>query len=376
MKSLIRNKSKQKNKNYYQKHKTKKQLKLNLQKGSGKPITIDNYKTQLLIGSQTLAECIKELIEVSYNLYNEILQSGISSTIICGGQSPSYYCLAMMHFKIFNHEIVNIVILPHSKGGMLSNQKKKYNEDKEYCQRINEKYKEGDIRQNSIIIDGVHSGVGILALERALKYCIPRINITKIAINYRIGISKIKVDREIALPCEPLFSDTFPRLVVPYHPENFDNSTKFITEFHIDKNPIAEMIIDIAKEYPNVRVEETEWFKLNKEITPEFEKRKEEQKQLELEKAKRMEKQKLRELEKAERDKQNEQLIKQYKIDDTHFIPIVLKNTKGNDIYKCPVCNKISGTDAPKKPSDTSLFSHNVYCPFKNKIPQEQKISN
>lgn len=362
----IRNK-KQTKKFIARKHKSKKkQLKLNLQKGSGNPRLIDNYKEKLLIGHQTLAECIKELIEASYNIYNEILQSGIPSTIICGGQSPSYYCLAMMNFKIFNPEIVNIVILPHSKSGERTSRREQVAENIKYCDRIKEKYKEGDIRENSIIIDGVHSGVGILALESALKYCIPRIKITKIAINYEIGISQIKVDKEIALPCEPKFSDIFPRLVVPYYTRDFHNSTKFITEFqHIDTNPIAEIIIDIAREYPNVRVEDTEWFKLNNEITPELAERK---------------KQRQKKLEEAESKKQKEKTLEElYKIDNEHFIPIVLKNIIGDKIYKiykCPVCSTTTGTLAPEFPTVTSYFNHDLSCPFKNKIPQEKEISN
>ena len=348
-----------------QKHSTKKQYKKavqksstkkTVQKGSGKPLKINNYNDSLHI--YTLAECVKELIEASYNLYNEILTKGIPSTIICGGQSPSYYCLAMMTFKIFNPDIVNIVIMPHSKGGVRSDNQ--LSENRKYCERIKEKFKEGEIRQSAIIIDGVHTGVGILALERALKSCIPNINITKIAINASSDVREIPVDKELILLCEPLFSDTFPRLVVPFYTREFHNSSKFITQFiNIETNPIAQMIIDIAKEYPEVKVEDTEWFKLNNEITAKIAKEKENAAKKKIENAK---KQQIIESKK-----------KQYKIDEKHFIPIILENPKR---YKCPICDTKTGTLAPENPSNTRLFAHALWCPFKGKIPVEKELNS
>ena len=59
---------------------------------------------------QTLGDCVKELIVASYSIYLNLLSKvNIHPiTIVCGGQSPSYYCLAMMNFKIFNPKLVNI----------------------------------------------------------------------------------------------------------------------------------------------------------------------------------------------------------------------------------------------------------------------------
>lgn len=53
------------------------------------------------------------------------------------------------------------------------------------------------------------------------------------------------------------------------------------------------------------------------------------------------------------------------------FIVQVLYNTTSEKIYKCPVCDNITGTSAPKNPTDTSLFTHNYSCPNKDKIPIE-----
>jgi len=91
----------------------------------------------------------------------------------------------MMNFSIFNPDLVNIVILPHSKGGMCSEDQ--MSENATYCKRLNEK--NIILNKNVVIIDGVHSGTGILALTSALKHCFPSINVYKIAINSQKDIS-------------------------------------------------------------------------------------------------------------------------------------------------------------------------------------------
>lgn len=50
----------------------------------------------------------------------------------------------------------------------------------------------------------------------------------------------------------------------------------------------------------------------------------------------------------------------------------VLYNNHGDKIYKCPSCNSLSGTYAPKNPSNVSLFVHNYDCLNKNKVPIEK----
>ena len=265
-KSKTKNKTKSKT-NSKTNSKTKKICKL---KGGGegpRKLDIDFG----IVTYQTIGDCIKELIEASHDIYDRLLKKAAKHpiTIVCGGQSPAYYCLAMMNFSIFNPELVNIVILPHSKGGTKSKLKDQTSENEKYCERLKEK--NILINKNIVIIDGVHSGTGILALESALQNCFGPINVYKIALNAQKGIAKIRVNEEIILPCEPKFSDVFPRLVSHFLPGEFHNSSKFITSFiNIEANPVAEMIIDIAKNYPTIKVEDTQWYKLNNEDTPEI----------------------------------------------------------------------------------------------------------
>lgn len=312
--------------------------------GSARKIDIDFGITTF----QTLGDCIKELIDASYKIYEEILSSGIPTTILCGGQSPSYYCLAMMNFKICNPELVDIVILPHSKGGVRTIDNSE--ENRLYCERLREK--KIKLKDNIVIIDGVHSGVGILAFESAIIDCFRNIkSVKKYAINAAKGVSRIPVDKEIILPCEPKFSDTFPRLVMQYRPDHFNDSTKFITEFiNLESNPIAEMIIDLAKNYPEVKVENTDWYRLNNIITPEIEEQK-----------------KLRE-EILREDRLREDRLREERLRDERlreeagfFTPIILDNPKR---YQCPICKFISGTNL-------NSLQHKFDCLNKYKIPKE-----
>jgi hypothetical protein len=299
-----------------------------------------------IVTDQTLGDCIKELIDGAYAIYSSILKLPYDTTIICGGQSPSYYCLAMMNFPIYNSK-ANIIILPHSKGGVNSNDP--LMENIKYCARLKEKGI--NLNNNVIIIDGVHSGVGILALENALKYCYPDINVQKYAINVGPTISKIHVDKTYYFRCEPKFSDTFPRLITSYYPIEFDDASKFRNEFTLDGNPIAEMIIDIAKDYPDINVEDTNWFKVNNKITPDIVILKEEE---------RLERERL-ERERLERERLERERLE---TSTGHtFVPIIKTDGDGDKIYECPTCNGYSGTKL--------IINHEFHCTDKYKKPKE-----
>lgn len=320
-----------------------------------KPTTVFSKTNPDIPVTRSVGSCVKELVKASYKIYSLIMYKSSTvferaSTIICGGQSPSYYCLAMMNLPIYNPELVNIVILPHSKHGEKS--KNQYEENEKYCQRLKEKGIE--IRDHVYIIDGIHTGTGVLALQSALTHCFGNIkDIKKIAINADNDVAKIPVDYTVIVPCEPLFSDVYPRLVQRYYPRDFHDGSKFITEFiGIDRNPIAQMIISIAKEYPEI--ENNDWYKLNSNPGEEdFEPT--------------IEYPTIKEI--IRRESRKKLKLGQEPIEPNgYFTPIVLTNPKR---YQCPECGNISGTAAPKNPSDLSLFAHKFDCTNANKIPIE-----
>ena len=280
------------------------------------------------VSDQTIGDCIKELIEGSYDIYSSILSLPYETSIICGGQSPAYYCLAMMNFTIYN-EKANIIILPHSKSGQQTKYYEIYAENMTYCDRLKEKGIQ--LKKNVIIIDSIHSGVGILSLEQALKDCYPNINVGKISINDQ---HQIPVDRKYNFRCQARFSDNFPRIVNSYHPRFFHDATNFITDFINLDNPIAEMIVDIAKEYPEIKVEDTEWYKLNNIITSEIEAEKTRYK-IEQERLKQYQ------LEKEE----SARVAKETALASAKtFEPIKTKIRAGLDIYQCPICKNECNT--------------------------------
>ena len=348
--------------NYYKKYiKYKnKYIKFKKQIGGSEPIKIVANMGKTV---NTLGECIKELIEGAYQIYTDILELEKETTIICGGQSPAYYCLAMLHFKIYDSNNVDIIILPHSKGG---EQGDVTTENREYCERLKEK--KITLKKNVIIIDGVHSGVGINSLEAALKHCYDDIIVSKYAINTMAGISEINVDKEYYFECEPIFSDRFPRLITSYYPRDFNDSTKFKNEFNLNENPIAEMIINIATNYPVIKVEDTEWFKLNNDITPEIKKEREARLESEekREKARLEFEKKRKEWEKEKEEREERERIKEFTLkNDTEgqtFKPIIIFNKFGK-IYKCPKCDGVSGT--------LLIISHNFNCTNRYMTPQE-----
>lgn len=82
-------------KNKYLKYKTKYK---NTQKhigGGMAPVKIRDYVDYFHENKINLAKCVEELVESSYAIYKYLLEQKKQITLICGGQSPSYYCLSM-----------------------------------------------------------------------------------------------------------------------------------------------------------------------------------------------------------------------------------------------------------------------------------------
>ena len=62
-----------------------------------------------------------------------------------------------------------------------------------------------------------------------------------------------------------------------------------------------------------------------------------------------------------------------YPKDSSTFTPIVLKNLAGEKIYKCPLCNSVTGTLVPQNPKEYArYFQHNIDCQNRQKTPIEQ----
>ncbi len=228
---------------------------------------------------RSIAGCVKELIQFSYFFYNSLLKSSQSKTpptqisIVCGGQSPAYYALSMMNLPIYNPELVNVVIIPHSTGGgerLRSEQTDAHN--MRYCERLREKGVR--IYPYVFILDLVESGRGVLSLKRAIQRCF-ELDIRKMKIYAikadqnkapRIGASNGLV-RTYDQYCFAFFRQMFRRIVPTYKPEQFNRQNLPIPNLDevYAENPLARMIRDCSRVYPYVPIEETPWYRLNTE---------------------------------------------------------------------------------------------------------------
>ena len=99
---------------------------------SAKKITL----RQGQVNGLTLSECVKELLSVAYAIYTDLLGKPGPRTLVCGGQSPSYYCLAIQNFPIYRQEKVRVEVLPHSKGGCLTPPGEQWAENAAYSARL------------------------------------------------------------------------------------------------------------------------------------------------------------------------------------------------------------------------------------------------
>ena len=255
---------------------------------------------------QTLGDCVKEIIEGAYKLYNEILELNIPTTIICGEQSPAYFCLAILNFKIYekNKDKVNIIILPYLKEDeeyknsikqYIKWTKDRYIDDTDerkqkleshYISRL--RFSKELLKNNIIIIDCLRSRSDILSIEKTLNYLNGWLDI-KIKNVKKYGISShyqkdtikrrdITFDKEYIFYCDDMIGgydlaiEPFPNLIPIYKPPYILNENPLNNELILD-NPIAQMIIDIAKDYATIPIENSEWYKLNHNITEELESR-------------------------------------------------------------------------------------------------------
>jgi hypothetical protein len=236
--------------------------------------------------AHSVRDAVKELIEKSYEIYSDVLASsagGTPRTIICGGQSPAYFCLAMTNFKIYDPASANILVLPFSKesdrsssgsgAGAGSASAAGLAAAAMYCDRLKEK----GIRpyENIVIIDYIESGEGVSKLLDVLQFCYKGYfkTIKIIAVNDTNKLDSgplSKYEKGIyATESVMQFSERFKRLVPQYPPSKFGDSGSLTTDFTIAGNPLAEMIIDLASVYEGPdgpKIEETQWYILNEGV--------------------------------------------------------------------------------------------------------------
>lgn len=225
-------------------------------------MTFHQIQVPFNLYEQTLATCIKELIETAFSIYKiikTIAETNGPISLVCGGQSPAYFALSMFHLPIYDAELVDVIVLPHSKGGHRGDC---YKEARNYRERL----VSGNVklRKDVYILDTVHSGVGINSLESVLSFTYPKSDFRKVSINHPSSPPQIPVFMGFKAACVPRLSDSFPRIVMSCLPHLF-NSKDVVNGFvNLENNPYATMVKEISSVYNNkIDIEELEWFKLN-----------------------------------------------------------------------------------------------------------------
>lgn len=183
---------------------------------------------------------IDEIIALSFEIYRFLLSEAAQVgpiTLCCPGQSPAYIALAMKNLACFNKDLVDVVVLPYSKGG---------------CANISvdERHKYGsalkstgiNFRDTIYILDYVNSGAGINTFEKML-----------ISNNICRFIKKLAIVDPKYRPSEVFYksftaayihnlSHIYPRIVQHYPVTNF-GKMPFVADFiNVGENTVAALI--------------------------------------------------------------------------------------------------------------------------------------
>jgi len=187
---------------------------------------------------------IDELIVLSFDIYRFLLSEAERfgpNTLICPGQSPAYIALAMKNLACFNKDLVDIVVLPYSKGGcpnVSGDERGKYG--------IALKMSGIKFRDNIYILDYVNSGVGINTFEKMLAYNNIGRSIRKIAIVDPKYVPNTIVYKSFSAAYIHNLSNIFPRIVQHYPVWNFGVGVFYTDFINVGDNEVAALIKEKA----------------------------------------------------------------------------------------------------------------------------------
>jgi hypothetical protein len=193
--------------------------------------------------AMTLESVAEEVIKVSNEIYRFVLLLAESKkqyiSLVCAGQSPAYFALAIMNLKIYRPEIVEIVVLPYSKKGAAGNISK---ESDIYKLRLDEVGVH--LRPRIIILDYILSGVGILSLKKTLENCYPDSSIGLISINQSGCTHSIPVYKQFTTSCMSFLLYRQERIVQHYTPLSFLEEKLHIGFINLETDMLASLVLE------------------------------------------------------------------------------------------------------------------------------------
>lgn len=191
----------------------------------------------------TLEKVADEVVKSAGEIYDFLLflatAKRCSISLVCAGQSPAYFALAMLNLKLYRPEIVEIVVLPYSKKGAAGNISK---ESDIYKLRLDEVgvY----LRAHVIILDYILSGVGILSLKKTLENCYPDSSIGLISINQTGCTHSIPVYKQFTTSCMSFLLYRQERIVQHYLPSSFLEEKIQVGFINLETDELAALVLE------------------------------------------------------------------------------------------------------------------------------------
>lgn len=188
---------------------------------------------------------LNDIVSVAKDIYtfvtNIYLMKKTPISLICVGQSPAYFALAMRHIREYRAEAVEVLVLPYSKHGVAGNITL---EHKLYKQRLSEAGVH--LRNDVFVLDYIVSGNGILSFKKTLALCFPEAKISLISINADNCCHKVPVYKQFTMRNLKYLLDNSDRIVQHYSPYGFAKE-QIICEFiNLHNNVLATSIVATA----------------------------------------------------------------------------------------------------------------------------------
>jgi len=191
----------------------------------------------------TLESVADEVVKSAGEIYDFLLflakAKRCSISLVCAGQSPAYFALAILNLKTYRSEIVEVVVLPYSKKGAAGQVTK---ESDIYKLRLDEAGVK--LRGVVILFDYILSGVGILSMKKTLEICYPDSLIGLISINQTGCTHSVPVYKQFTTPSMSFLLYRQERIVQYYLPHSFSEEKMQVGFINLETDELAALVLE------------------------------------------------------------------------------------------------------------------------------------
>ena len=193
--------------------------------------------------TMTLDNVAEEVIRSAGEIYDFLLflakAKRCNISLVCAGQSPAYFALAILNLKIYRPEIVEVVVLPYSKKGAVGNINKE-------CDLYKLRLDEAGVKLRGFVIlfDYILSGVGIISLKKTLEICFPDSLIGLISINQTGCTHSVPVYKQFTTSCMSFLLYRQERIVQQYMPSSFLEERMNTGFINLETDMLAKIVLE------------------------------------------------------------------------------------------------------------------------------------